>query len=178
VLRLHFGEPQTAIAGVFALLAVAIAAVFVVVALETRRDEPFERVRSVAYRIRRYWLTFLLLVGVIVVGSSFFYLPYSRGAGRVTVVSVSGGQFYWSASPAQVPAGTLVRFDVTSVDVNHGLGIYGPDGVMIGSVQAMPGYHNELDLRLEKPGEYVFACLELCGVGHHRMQRLFKVVGG
>ena len=43
-------------------------------------------------------------------------------------MNVSGGQFYWSISPRQVPAGTKVRFDVTSVDVNHGFGIYDPDG--------------------------------------------------
>ena len=177
VLRLEFGEPQMAIAIVFAVLAVAIAGVFALIAVQTRRDEPFEVVRAVGYRIRRYWLAFLLALLVVVIGGSLFALPYSRGAGRVTVVHVAGGQFYWTASPPQVPAGTLVRFDVTSTDVNHGLGIYGPDGVLIGSVQAMPGYHNELDLRLTKPGRYIFSCLELCGIGHHRMQRAFTVVG-
>ena len=41
-----------------------------------------------------------------------------------------------------------MRFDVTSVDVNHGFGVYDPNGRLIGSVQAMPGYTNELELDL------------------------------
>jgi cytochrome c oxidase subunit II len=176
MLKLHFTEPQTAIAILFAVLAVGLAALFAVIALQTRRELPFERVRAVGYRIRRYWLGFLAILLVIVVGGSWFELPFSRGAGHRTVVTVSGGQFYWSVTPPQVPAGTRVRFDVTSSDVNHGLGLYGPGGELLGSVQAMPGYHNKLDVKLNKPGEYIFSCLEYCGLGHHRMSRPFRVV--
>ena len=93
------------------------------------------------------------MIGVVVVGISLFDLPYASGgaAGR-TVVKVTGGQFFWSLQPDKVPAGTRVRFDVTSVDVNHGFGLYDPHGHLIGSVQAMPGYHNKLDLTLTEVG--------------------------
>ena len=91
------------------------------------------------------------------------------------MVRVTGGQFFWSLSPDRVPAGTRVRFDVTSIDVIHGFGLYDPDGHLIGSVQALPGYHNELDLTLSEAGVYRIRCLELCGVGHSSMQNTFTV---
>ena len=175
-LKLHFGEPQTALAIVFAVLALCLAALFVVVAAQTRSEVPFERVQRVGYWIRRRWLVFLALLGVSVVATSLFFLPYSSGAKPDVVVRATGGQFYWSLSPASVPAGTRVRFDVTSADVNHGFGLYDPDGELLGSVQAMPGFHNEMNVTLDKPGEYLISCLEFCGVDHHAMARSFKVL--
>jgi len=88
---------------------------------------------------------------------------------------VIGGQFFWSLSPDRVPDGTRVRFDVTSIDVIHGFGLYDPHGHLIGSVQALPGYHNELDLTLSEAGVYRIRCLELCGLNHSTMQNTFTV---
>jgi cytochrome c oxidase subunit II len=172
---LHFAQPQSTIAVVFGVLALALAGTFAVVARQTRRDVPFEVVREHGYRIRRFWLALLVVLGLVVIGVSTFYLPYGRQSGPATLVTVTAGQFYWSAAPAQVPAGTLVRFDVTSSDVNHGLGLYDPNGQLLGEVQAMPGYHNQLDITLKTRGDYLFGCLELCGIGHARMLRVFKV---
>jgi len=42
-------------------------------------------------------------------------------------------------------------------------------------VQAMPGYHNELDLTLGRPGVYVIRCLEFCGLNHSTMESTFTV---
>jgi len=173
--HLHYGVPQTIVAIGFGLAALTLAAFFVLVARQTRATVPFERVRERGYRIRRWWLAFLvaLLGGGVLTAA--LELPYSSGAPPAAVIKVTGGQFYWSATPAAVPAGTRVRFDVTSADVNHGMGLYDPDGQLLGSVQAMPGFHNHLDLTLDKPGEYRFSCLEYCGLQHHRMERTFKV---
>lgn len=170
-----FGNPQTAVIVIFGALSLALAAVFALNAAQTRRDVPFESVQRVGYWIRKRWLAFLLVLLVAVVGGSLFSLPYSSGADDRTVVRVSGGQFFWSFSPDRLPAGTRVRFDVTSVDVNHGFGIYDPDGRLIGSVQAMPGFHNELDLTLDQPGSYFIGCLEYCGLDHHLMSRRLQV---
>jgi cytochrome c oxidase subunit II len=68
-----------------------------------------------------------------------------------------------------------VVFEVTSADVNHGFGLYDPGGRLMGSVQAMPGYTNRLALTLEHAGRYTVACLELCGLEHHRMMRQLVV---
>ncbi len=177
-MRLHYGAPQTAIAFVFAVIVVALVVLFVTVALRSRRAVAFEGVRDTGYRIRRWWFATLLVLLVAVVGTSLTLLPFPSAAPGRTLVRVSGGQFYWSTSPARVPAGTHVVFDVTSADVNHAMGLYDPAGHLIGSVQAMPGYHNRLDVTLDRAGRYTFACLEYCGLRHHLMARTFTVGGG
>ncbi len=175
-MSLHYGYPQVALGIVFLVLALALAGVFVAVGIASRDDVAYERVQRTGYWLRRRWLALLLVLGVLVVGVTFFDLPYASGSGSGrTVVKVTAGQFFWSLSPDRVAAGTPLRFDVTSVDVNHGFGLYDPHGHLIGSVQAMPGYHNELDLTLRTPGAYRVRCLEFCGVNHAVMQGTFTV---
>jgi cytochrome c oxidase subunit 2 len=174
--HLQYGDPQIAIGVVFAALALALAGAFVVIGLRAGTEASQDRVQRVGYWLRRRWLLLLTITGVLVIGISLFDLPYATGsaAGR-TVVRVIGGQFFWSLQPDRVPAGTRVRFDVTSVDVNHGFGLYDPHGHLVGSVQAMPGYHNELDLTLSAAGTYRIRCLELCGLNHSTMENTFTV---
>ena len=175
-LSLHFGAPQIAIGVVFALLAFLLAAAFVVIAVQAGSELAFERVHEVGYWLRKRWLALLVVLGVLVVGISLFDLPYASGgaAGR-TIVKVTGGQFFWSLQPRSVQAGTRVRFDVSAVDVSHGFGLYDPHGHLIGSVQAMPGYHNKLDLTLSEVGVYPIRCLEYCGLNHATMDSSFTV---
>jgi cytochrome c oxidase subunit 2 len=170
-----FGEPQVAVGVAFALLATALATLFVLIAIQSRKEIPFERVRAGAYRIRPVWLALLVAILAGGVISSMFFLPYSSGADVGAQIKVIGGQFYWSISPSSVPAGTEVDFAVTSADVNHGFGVYDPDGHLLGSVQAMPGYTNHLDLRLDEPGSYLVSCMEFCGFKHHEMRGRFEV---
>jgi cytochrome c oxidase subunit 2 len=176
-MRLHFADVQVAVGVVFAVLALVILAFFAVVARRATRDVPAERVQAGGYRLRRPWLAFLVLLGVVVVGSSFFLLPYASGADADRVaVAVRGGQFFWTITPGEVPVDTPIRFDVSAVDVNHGFGIYDPRGRLIGSVQVMPGFTNELDLTFRRTGEYRVLCLEYCGLNHHAMEASFRVV--
>ena len=173
---LHYGDPQIAIGVVFAAIALLLGGAFLVIGIQAGSTVSVERVHRVGYWLRKRWLALLLVVGVLVVGISLFDLPYATGsaAGR-TVVKVTGGQFFWSLVPDRVPEGALVRFDVTSIDVNHGFGLYDPHGHLIGSVQAMPGYHNKLDLTLSETGVYRIRCLELCGLNHSTMESTFTV---
>ncbi len=173
---LHYGDPQIAIGAIFAVLALALAGAFLVIGVQAGSEASDERVHRIGYWLRKRWLALLLVLGVLVVGISLFDLPYaSGGASGRTVVKVTGGQFFWSLAPDSVPVGTRIRFDVTSIDVNHGFGLYDPHGRLIGSVQAMPGYHNELDLALNEAGVYRIRCLELCGLNHSTMQGTFTV---
>ena len=149
---LEFGQPQVTIAIVFGVLALAIAVLALVIATHAKEDIPYEDVSRKGYRFRRPWLAFLTALLVLTVGTSFLLLPYASGGRPATVVKVSGGQFYWTIEPAVLPAHEKIAFDVTSVDVNHGFGVYDPDGRLIGSVQAMPGYVNDLRLTFDKVG--------------------------
>lgn len=175
-MSVHYGDPQIAIGAVFAGLALVFGSAFLVIGIQAGSDVGFQRVHDVAYWLRKRWLALLVVIGVLVIGITLFDLPYASGdaAGR-TVVKVTGGQFFWSLRPSRVPAGTRVRFDATSVDVNHGFGLYDPHGHLIGSVQAMPGYTNKLDLTLSEAGTYEIRCLEYCGVNHSTMESTFTV---
>ena len=176
MLSVHYGNPQIAIGLTFAVLACLLVVAFAVIAFQAGSEVGAQRVHDVGYWLRKRWLALLLVIGVLVVGISLFDLPFATGStvGR-TVVKVTGGQFFWSLQPDRVPAGSHIRFDVTSVDVNHGFGLYDPHGHLIGSVQAMPGYHNNLDLNLTEAGVYQIRCLELCGLNHSTMESTFTV---
>jgi cytochrome c oxidase subunit II len=172
----HYGDPQIAIGVVFAALALLLGAAFLAIGLQARSDVPDERVHQVGYWLRKRWLALLVVIGVVVVGISLLDLPFASGSDRGrAVVKVTGGQFFWSLVPNRVPAGTAIRFDITSIDVNHGFGLYDPHGHLIGSVQAMPGYHNRLDLTLRDAGVYRIRCLEFCGLSHSTMESSFTV---
>ena len=171
---LSFGEFQLVVLGAFTFAMLFLTTIFVTVAYQSRRNVDRAVVTETGYRLRRMWLSFLIVFlgsGVVV---SLFFLPYSHSDEPLSEVSVTGYQFNWTVDPAVVPVGNTV-FDVTASDVNHGLGVYDPDGILIGNVQAMPEYHNKLELDLTKPGKYTLACLEYCGLDHHIMIRYFEV---
>jgi cytochrome c oxidase subunit 2 len=175
--RLHYGSAQTLVGIVFLVIVLALAVVFAVIAAHAGEEVSQDRVQAIGYWIRKRWLALLTGLLVVVVGASWASLPYASGSriGR-TVVRVAAGQFFWTFTPPSVPAGTPVRFEVVSRDVNHGFGLYNPDGELIGEVQAMPGYTNLLDLTLNRPGQYRVLCLEYCGIGHHQMTGVLTVL--
>lgn len=176
---MHFGGVQIAALVVFAVIAFVIVVVFVVVAASADEDVPYEEVQRPGYRFRKGWLAFLAALVPILVGISVLTTPYAHGSGAGrTLVKVTAHQFFFTFEPPRVPAGTRVRFAVTSKDVTHGAGLYDPHGELIGSVQAMPGYTNDLDLTLTAPGTYRVLCFEYCGLGHHNMQGSFTVTEG
>jgi len=172
---MHYGNLQVTTLAIFGALALLLVTLFLKVASSTSRDVPLEEVQEKGYRLRRAWLASLAALVPIVVGVAALTTPYASGGGSRTLVKVTSGQFFFATSPTAVPAGTKVRFAVTSRDVTHGFGLYNPNGVLIGSVQAMPGYTNHLDLTLTRPGTYRILCFELCGIGHHAMQGTFSV---
>ncbi len=176
---MHFGGVQIAVLVIIGLIALSLVVLFVIVAASSSEDVPYEEVQRPGYRFRKGWLALLAALVPVVVGISILTTPYARGSGAGrTVVKVTSHQFYFTFEPSQVPAGTRVRFAITSKDVNHGAGFYNPHGELIGSVQAMPGYTNNLDLTLSEPGSYRVLCFEYCGLGHHAMQGTFTVTGG
>jgi cytochrome c oxidase subunit 2 len=83
--------------------------------------------------------------------------------------------WYWQLHPAQVESGRPVLFNVTSADVNHGLGIYDQDLRLLTQTQAMPGYVNKLAYTFTQPGIYRLMCLEYCGLAHHGMMGFLEV---
>lgn len=84
--------------------------------------------------------------------------------GRI-VASVVAATFSFTPDPIEVPAGKPVTFRVTSADVLHGFQIVGTNA----NTMAVPGYVSQFTVTFQKPGEYLLACNEYCGVMHHGM---------
>jgi len=130
-----------------------------------------EVVASSATSWRRTVLWTLVLLFVPVIGYSLTKMPYSASASPATVVVVeaTGHQWAWTLTPDTVPVGKAVEIRVTGADVNHGFGLYDPNGRLVTQTQAMPGFTNVIRHTFAAPGTYRVLCLEYCGLGHHTM---------
>jgi cytochrome c oxidase subunit 2 len=183
-------QPQARILHMFLLIAAVIVLVFGMVAVSTR--SPRDVSTAKAYALRRVLFLIALTAAIGVLVSTLPKTPYAaqaatttNGVDRIVYVTARQFEFIWSNEPIAsaedigrvqrldqlvIDAGSTVEFRVTSVDVNHGFGLYGPERQIVAQTQAMPGYINRLRVRLDAPGEYPVLCLEYCAAGHHRMR--------
>jgi cytochrome c oxidase subunit 2 len=91
-------------------------------------------------------------------------------SGRVHA-RVVGLMFTWLPAEMTIPADTPVTFQLTSIDVIHGYQIVRTNG----QTMVVPGYVSQFTTQFEA-GEYLIACNEYCGVGHHTMAAKLHVV--
>ena len=135
----------------------------------------------------RSWLVAVFLALVALLFATIFFTPYGKTAGNgpVQVVRVTGQQFAWKIEPSTVKAGVKVEFDVTSIDVSHGFGVYTDKLKFLFQVQAAPpdpskpagtpGPVTKIFHTFKTPGTYKVLCLEFCGRDHHLMEAQFEV---
>ena len=155
-----------------------VSLVFLYVVAQAGRPADAKQVQSRAYAIRRWWFALLILLGVGVAYASLRPFPIAdqhAPAQGAQIVSATARQWSWVLSPDRVKAGAPVEFDVTSVDVNHGFALYGPDQRIVTQTQAMPGFTNKILYTFRTPGTYRIMCLEYCGVAHNGMTAEFDV---
>ncbi len=138
-------------------------------------DDNYTSTVKSAYRLRRWWISALCLLGIVVSVASLSPFPLTAATGPATIVNALGGQWYWKLDVDTATVGEPVQFRVTSADVNHGLAIYNPQDLIIAQTQAMPGYTNELNVTFTEAGTYRLMCLEFCGLAHHAMIANFIV---
>lgn len=123
------------------------------------------------------WGVAVIVLLVVVLASTIFSIPYwsddEAEAGQT--LEITGRQFAWTVDPPRLKAGVPTEIQVHSADVNHGLGIYDPDGTMLKQVNVLPGVTQEMRMTFEEPGTYEVLCLEFCGVDHHLMQNKLEV---
>lgn len=146
-----------------------LAAVFARLRLQHGSGEDYGPVQGRAYRIRAVFFWILILVGLPISVWLLRAMPYAEAAAGAQIVNATGEQWYWDLDREEVEAGVPVTFNVTSIDVNHGFGLYNEAGRLEAQVQAMPGYVNHLTHTFETPGIYRVLCLEFCGLAHHGM---------
>ena len=121
-----------------------------------------------SYRSGLFWG--LVVLGIVVAVATLWPWPYGVStADDAVIVTATGSQWSWEISPQEVPVGRPITFKVTGDDVNHGFGVYDPDGTILFQTQAMPGYVNQVRYTFTKPGQYRVLCMEYCGLVHHDM---------
>lgn len=158
------------------ILVLLLIFLYVVKGAGTTQDYAPIQESGVRFRARLFWA--LVVLGVIVGAATLQRLPYDSHVGDATptAIDVVGHQWYWTISQTEIKAGEPVVFNVTSADVNHGMGIYNSDLVLLAQTQAMPGYTNRLEHTFQSPGIYKILCLELCGLAHHAMVSEINVI--
>ncbi len=87
-------------------------------------------------------------------------------------VTVVGLMFTWLPTSLTLPADTPITFHLTSMDVIHGYQIIRTNG----QVMVVPGYVSQFTTTFPHTGDYLVACNEYCGVGHHQMASTMTVV--
>jgi cytochrome c oxidase subunit 2 len=154
-----------------------IALVFIWVVQQSGRREEYGLVQGNAYRARFYIFIGLIVAGIAIAAVTLRDLPYvAAGASSPSqIVTAKGFQWYWEVNRKSVVAGEPVEFQITSADVNHGVGIYDDQLRLVAQAQAMPGYVNRLRHTFTKPGKYRLLCLEYCGLAHHDMTGVLEV---
>jgi cytochrome c oxidase subunit 2 len=95
----------------------------------------------------------------------------SVDAGGRVHATVVGLMFTWLPAELTLPADTPVTFHLTSPDVIHGYQIVRTNG----QAMVIPGYVSQFTTQFAA-GEYLVACNEYCGVGHHTMAARLRVV--
>jgi cytochrome c oxidase subunit II len=162
--------PQQTAWLVTVVLVVALAVIFlrvIATASSAAEYDPIAK-RATSWRPRLFWA--LAVLTAVTLAYTLRRLPYPHGDGVSQVVRVTGTQWAWQLSRDTVTAGQPVEFQVTSVDVNHGFGIYDAQLRLLAQVQAMPSYTNTLRYTFPAPGRYPILCLEYCGMVHHFMK--------
>jgi cytochrome c oxidase subunit 2 len=91
--------------------------------------------------------------------------------GSVTVRIVAQ-QYAFVPRCVSVPAGTPVKFRLTSADVVHGFLL--PDTNV--NTMVVPGFVADVRTSFSKPGDYAMPCHEFCGLGHQAMWSQVRVL--
>lgn len=161
----------------FAIATFSAAALMLAIAFSTlgRTTDTLTRADG-ARALHRAWFIGLLTAVIAAFIISIYWFPYPTTAESKSFphFSVVAQQYHFQV-PAEVPVNTHIMFDVTSIDVNHGFGIYDSNGTLLGQVQAMPNYVNHLPFYFNRIGRYTIRCLEYCGIGHPAMLASFRV---
>jgi len=137
-------------------------------------------------RLELLWTAGPVLILAVIAAFVFYKLPGIKDvpaarAGQSLTVRVEAHQFYWefaypngqiSIDRMVVPAGHVVRLDVTTPDVAHSWWI----PRLGGKIDAIPGRTNTTWFQTSRVGIYHGQCAEFCGIQHAAMRADVQVV--
>jgi cytochrome c oxidase subunit 2 len=90
----------------------------------------------------------------------------------VLTVEISAKKYAFTPSRIEVPANTLIKIKLTSLDAEHGFEI---ESYPHSCVKFKPGKTGNVELYTDKKGEFPFSCCHFCGMGHNKMKGILVV---
>lgn len=164
-------------------LVFGIGVVVALVAVYGSTKHPDESKRNSWPKHERSYTIIVLILVIVFASSTLGLLPYPYAHSSIKqtmVVDVQAVRFQFciASSPnwgtqcqadLVIPAGSIVLFNVTSLDVTHDFAIYSSSGQIVDQVQVLPGYYDSIIYQFSKAGKYYIRCLEFCGWGHFGM---------
>ena len=125
----------------------------------------------------RAWFWFVVVGLFALLAVTILDVPWRAEAQpNRLVVKVTARQCSWQFEPpGPYPLDRQVEFALTATDVNHGFGLYGPDGALVLQAQVLPDAFVRVRHTFHTPGRYTVLCLEYCGLTHHLMTDGFTV---
>lgn len=117
------------------------------------------------------FVTFLTVLGVSLHIITFNTIPWSEmdlNRGDITpdqsfVITVEDHQFKLPTEEMVINVGEIVEFDVTSMDLTYGFGLFRQDNSMLFQMQVVPGHRNDILWQFVKPGIYTIRSTEYSG---------------
>ena len=172
---------------IFVMGTLISAVAIIAVVYSTRHPEQGDSHALAKYE--KHWVVLIVVIFIAFSVSTLAYLPYPYAHSNIKpnmIIDVQAQQFSWCLTAAPtwgspcvsnfpIPVGSTVYFNVTSIDVTHGFGVYDAAGAIIFQVQVMPQYYNNIEYQFTSPGIYYIRCLEFCGYGHTVMISQFNV---
>jgi len=172
---------------IFVMGTLISAVAIIAVIYSTRHSEEGDSHALAKYE--KHWVVMIVIIFMAFSISTLGYFPYPYAHSNIKpnmIVDVQAEQFSWCLTPSPrwgtpcvanlpIPVGSTVFFNVTSIDVTHGFGVYDAAGAIIFQVQVMPQYYNNIMYQFTTPGIYYIRCLEFCGYGHYGMISAFNV---
>ena len=155
---------------------VIVGGLIVYAALRFRRRDDREPAQTHGNpRLEIVWTAIPVLIVAFVFIRTTLRMDYVRnGPAPQQTIQVTGVQWAWSFkypngktsfSTLTIPAGQVVRLQVTSKDVLHSFWV----PRLGGQIYAKPGFQNSGWIEASQPGQYLGQCNELCGLNHFSM---------
>jgi len=82
---------------------------------------------------------------------------------RSFAIDVANHEFQLPAEKMIVEVGEIVEFDVTSMDLTYGFGLFREDNSMLFQMQVVPGHRNDILWKFLTPGTYTIRSTEYSG---------------
>lgn len=126
------------------------------------------------------FVAFLVILGVSLHIITYNTIPWSPmdlnrndiKADQVFNITVADHKFHLPNDKLIINRNNKVLFNVTSLDLTYGFGLFRSDNTMMFQMQVVPGHKNDILWQFDKPGTYSIRSTEYSGpAGIHMIEK-------